>query len=484
LPKLYGVHAILEGGNVEDEQNGDDGTTLLPPGERPAPGALEALPEGTQVGKYTLESLIARGGFGAVYRATRQDGVRAAVKMLHKNRMSPEIIERFHREVHVMEKLNHPNIVKFYELGLDETGTPYYAMELLEGVPLRQRCAGRRMPADETLEYVEPLVSALEAAHALGVVHRDLKASNVYVAKEDDGSERVVLLDFGIAKLKDGESSSLTTSRHAVGTPSAMAPEQVGRGAITPQTDVYGLGTLVFRMLTGRSPFDEQSTLLLKHLHLNAKTPRPSEFAPVPPRIDAVIVKSMSKAPADRQTSVTEFLEEYRKAVGAEPGPNESVSVPEGEHRAAMALYLHVAVNTDDPCDEMIDDMESVLAIGSDIMLGDDYRQILETNDSILMVRPMEDEDSGTVWRLLGALEAREGKSEHVNFDIFVEKVEGAMVGDTLTNQEAVTCVTAWTQDEPTNSVIGTEASVAALRVAAKRLTGVEGLFRAVAPKP
>src|SRR6266478_5793915 len=170
---------------------------------------------------------------------------------------SPEMVERFVREARVVNRIRHPNIVDIYEFGELDDKRPYFVMELLEGTSLASivERRGRLSPA-QALSYLEPVCDALRAAHAAGVVHRDLKASNVAVVKEGD-PPRVKLLDFGIAKLvrtAPGE-RGLTAVGQRIGTPYAMAPEQIRGGAIDARVDIYALGVLLYQLLTGRYPF-------------------------------------------------------------------------------------------------------------------------------------------------------------------------------------------------------------------------------------
>src|SRR6185369_15580856 len=179
-------------------------------------------------GDYVIEGLLAEGGCGSVYVAQhRAMERRAALKILRGAlASSPRMVERFVREVDLVNLLRHPNIVEIHDLGQLADGRPYYTMELLEGTTLdAQLRAEGRMPPAEGLEILEPVCSALRAAHAAGIVHRDVKASNIFLSRAG-GAAGIKLLDFGIAKLTDPGMSAagLTTFGHAVGTPTAMAP--------------------------------------------------------------------------------------------------------------------------------------------------------------------------------------------------------------------------------------------------------------------
>src|SRR6267143_3515328 len=249
------------------------------------------LAPGDRAGEYLILGTIASGGCGTVYTAEhRVLGRKAAVKVLHSQlATSPEMVERFVREARVVNRIRHPNIVDIYEFGELGDKRPYFVMELLEGTSLasivEQR--GRLTPA-QALGYLEPVCDALKAAHAAGVVHRDLKASNVAVVKEGD-PPRVKLLDFGIAKLvrtAPGE-RGLTAVGQRIGTPYAMAPEQIRGGAIDTRVDIYALGVLLYQLLTGRYPFISGDPVEMERLHVEAPPPRPSAASPSTSRCES-----------------------------------------------------------------------------------------------------------------------------------------------------------------------------------------------------
>jgi eukaryotic-like serine/threonine-protein kinase len=212
----------------------------------------------TLAGKYLLERVLGEGGMGVVYAARHLRIDRpVAIKFLHasyaKNRVS---LERFFAEARAAGSLRHPNVIDVLDLDT-EGDAPFMVLELLQGEPLSALLARRtRLSVDETLSILLPVLSALDAAHARGIVHRDLKPDNVFLAQED-GRLVPKLLDFGIAKLRDG-SGIATHTGTAMGTPMYMAPEQA-RGEVRtmgPATDVWAMGVLAFECLTGRLPFD------------------------------------------------------------------------------------------------------------------------------------------------------------------------------------------------------------------------------------
>ncbi len=467
-------------------KDSESSTRLLSEQEDKLP-ATSGLQAGERVGTHTIVDRIASGGFGSVYKAKRDDGMVCALKILHADKINQEVVERFHREVRVMQKLDHPNVVKFYELGVHDDGRPFLTMELLEGESLRDRLRSGRITPQEALNYLEPLCGALDTAHQQNIIHRDLKTSNVFLARLPAGGERLVLLDFGVAKLHDDDTVSLTTSRHMVGTPTTMAPEQIGRGTVGPRTDIYGLGILVFRMLTGRNPFQETSALLLQHLHLTAKPPSPSQFVPIPRKLDDVVLKALEKDQEDRQSSVMQFLQEYKDAIGSEQSnPSASREKALQGTTAALAIYIEVVADPaalEDPDDALLEDMDSVLNIGREYLTSAAYRELIETGNSILLVHSIPSEDkvaelTEKVQGLVEALENRETKHEGVHFKVCLNACEDVMVGDQVVNQGEVTALTGWTHDVPLDGVVSNEATASKLRAETEAISAIPGLFR------
>jgi serine/threonine protein kinase len=286
-------------------------TALVGVAERP-----EASPPPARIGKYRVCEELASGGFGAVYRAEDETtGAGAAIKILHADLAADASgVRRFELEVEVMRRIQHPSLVEVLELGRLDDGRPYFVMELLHGVTLQAHLRARgRLPVDEVIAIVSPLVDALSAAHERSVIHRDIKDSNVFLA-DAGGRRRVVLLDFGIAKLLDAPGPGLTGSRQSIGTFASMSPEQLLSQPVDARTDVYALGALVYRMLAGHPPFEDAPYLVMHHMHLYARPRRPSSLAPVSPAFDDVLLRAMSKAQAGRQPSAAAFRDELEAA--------------------------------------------------------------------------------------------------------------------------------------------------------------------------
>lgn len=213
---------------------------------------------GTRIGPYRLEKLIGEGGMGEVYLADRDDDQyqqKVALKLVRPGYRNVELLTRFRVERQVLARLNHPNITRLLDGGIDSDGRPYLVMQYIEGTPITQFCDKNGLSIDERLALFSKVCAAVHYAHRNLVVHRDLKPSNILVTKEGE----VKLLDFGIAKLLDPESEGLsmavTRSQIRLMTPEYAAPEQVRGDVITTATDVYALGVLLYEMLTGRRPY-------------------------------------------------------------------------------------------------------------------------------------------------------------------------------------------------------------------------------------
>ncbi|MGC4000444.1 MAG: serine/threonine-protein kinase [Anaeromyxobacter sp.] len=293
------------------------------------------LPAGARVGDYAVLGVLGNGTHGAVYLAEHvRLGRRVALKVLHREAAaSPELTARFVREARAVNQIRHPGIVDVYDLGELPGGQPYCVMELLRGRTLLAVIAERApLSTAEAVGYLEPLCEALQAAHAAGVVHRDVKGSNVMVLDEGH-PPKVKLLDFGVAKVRDPGGQGLTAVGERLGTPATMSPEQILGQPVDARADVYALGVLFFQLLTGRRPFEAETPEELERQHLEVAPPRPSDLAPVPRAFDAVVARALEKTAARRFPSALALLEAARAAL--EP------SQASGTRRTA-ALAVHV----------------------------------------------------------------------------------------------------------------------------------------------
>ncbi len=290
-----------------------DGAVDLVWSEREQPptptAALEAL-VGTVVGdRYRVDGLLGAGGMGAVFRATQMNLDRpVALKILLPGvAMRPESFARFQREALAVARLHHPNIVAVYDFGTAPDTGAYLVMELAVGRPLREelRRDGRIAPP-RAVEIARQVLSAVQAAHDTGVVHRDLKPANVFVDDAAEGRPTVKVLDFGIAKLQRAD-GDLTDTGVSLGTPAYMAPEQCEGNPVDGRADVYAIGSMLYEMLSGRQPFEADTSLALMYKKVNGDPEPLARIAPgVPEHVAATVMRMLARRPEDRFGSAAE----------------------------------------------------------------------------------------------------------------------------------------------------------------------------------
>src|SRR5262245_62116419 len=269
---------------------------------------------GTDFVGYRIEEVIGRGGMGVVYRAYDLRLRRTVALKL----VTPELAlddrfrERFARETELIMSFEHPNVIPIYDAG-EVDGRLYLAMRLVGGTDLREllRAEGALEPA-RALAICRQVASALDAAHAKGLVHRDVKPSNVLL----DENEHVYLADFGLTRRLD-EPASAATGDRSVGTPAYLAPEQIESKPVDARTDVYSLGCLLFECLTGAPPFAQGSRLAVAWAHLEEEPPGASERdSDLPEAIDAVLRGAMAKSPDERHRTCAALIEAAEAALG------------------------------------------------------------------------------------------------------------------------------------------------------------------------
>ena len=251
-------------------------------------------------GKYRLGRLIGEGGMGAVYEA-EHEGLRAkvAVKLLSEHgSLDQKSVARFRREARAMGAIRHENVVSVMDTGTDEDGIPFLVMELLEGESLAAMLRRERSLSPGLSCWISSqILAGLGAAHQQGVVHRDLKPGNIFIARQSDGTHKVKILDFGISKL-GGDSATLNVTAEGalVGTPNFMAPEQItGEAPLDARVDIYAVGVLLYRMVTGRLPYVGKTPDELYRKVLAGQVTPPRRRNPdLPPELEAVILKAMA----------------------------------------------------------------------------------------------------------------------------------------------------------------------------------------------
>lgn len=268
--------------------------------------------EGRTLGIYQVRRKLGEGGMGAVYRAydpllDREVAIKVLPAEYARDR---SYIQRFEREVRALARLRHPNLVHIYTVG-EDAGIQYFAMEFIEGETLADYMRQRdRLSIEEALRIGSQVLSALHSIHRLGITHRDIKASNIMI----DGNGRAVLMDFGLAK--DRAQDGLTTVGTVLGTPEYMSPEQAQGEEVTPQSDLYSFGVLMYEMLGGRLPFIGGNVLTILRGHLEEKPPDLGKLrGDLPKRLVRIVHRALEKQPADRYASLAymarDLLEVY-----------------------------------------------------------------------------------------------------------------------------------------------------------------------------
>ena len=275
-------------------------------------------------GRYRLEAVLGRGGMATVYAARHEvTGRRVAVKLLHpRPDWSATEVERLLREARISARLGHPNVVEVVDAGTDEDGAPFIAMELLRGESLRARLEREgRFDVATATRIARAVLSALSAAHDAGIVHRDVKPENVFLARREGDDERVLLLDFGISKVLKSHNGSiapetLTETGAIVGTVAYMSPEQLRGEEVDGRTDLWATGVLLYELLTGRTPFTGKTAALLTMAILMARAPSLDKAARGLPRplvtLVAALLAPKREGRPERASVALAALEEIR----------------------------------------------------------------------------------------------------------------------------------------------------------------------------
>ena len=282
---------------------------------------------GQQVGNYVVTRKMGEGGMGAVYLAKHPRIEReVAIKVLNQ-RVQPQMLERFNDEAKAASKIRHPNIIEIFDLGETEDGWPYCVMEVLEGrelLELMESVIAARgcMTPGEVLPLLEQICAGLQAAHEAGIIHRDLKPENIFVLDEQPLALKI--LDFGIAKLMDNEAAGVSKTRTGMvfGTPLFISPEQAAGQAknTSARSDIYSLGVMIYWMLAGKPPFNDESFTQLLIMHVHNDPPPLQEVAPqVPQELCALVMECLAKEPDGRPDTARELAERFA-AVAREQG--------------------------------------------------------------------------------------------------------------------------------------------------------------------
>ncbi|EYF02898.1 serine/threonine protein kinase [Chondromyces apiculatus] len=305
------------------------------PSEPPRTEAADPLLGKVLNGKFKIQSQLATGGMGTIYKGEQMPlGRTVAIKVLIPNvtsrQLDPNFHKRFSLEASILSKLQHPNIVTVFDYGRieDADGERYFmAMEYLEGETLFRRIRRLgRLPPPEAMRIAKQIARGLREAHKQGVVHRDLKPSNVMLCASEDGEEAVKILDFGLVKVLSDDSEELTQQGAFLGSPRFMSPEQISHGKVDLRTDVYSLGVILYQLLCGKVPFESDKSIQILMAHLQQPVPRMKERNPdveIPEPLESLVMRCLSKDPEGRPATMDAFVQqlgECARSIGVSGG--------------------------------------------------------------------------------------------------------------------------------------------------------------------
>jgi tRNA A-37 threonylcarbamoyl transferase component Bud32 len=272
-----------------------------------------SLVEGQIVGPYRVVGQLGQGGMATVYKAYHAKLDRyVAIKVIQQAfQGDATFIARFEREAQIVAKLEHRHIVPVYDYNEHE-GRPYLVMKFIEGRTLKNLLSAGRLSLEQTLNVMTPIADALTYAHQHGVLHRDMKPSNIIMDQEGV----LYLTDFGLAKIAQDAESTMSQDM-MLGTPQYISPEQAkGEKVLDARTDIYSLGVVLYEMVVGRVPFNADTPYAIVHDHIYTKLPAPSTINPdIPKPVENVLLKALAKNPDERYTSAVDLIEDFRQAV-------------------------------------------------------------------------------------------------------------------------------------------------------------------------
>jgi serine/threonine-protein kinase len=310
-------------------------STATPPHGDVPPSTLVGQTIG---GRYRIDRLLGEGGMGAVYEAEHTlMHKRVAVKVLHAEMsLMSEVVARFEREAMAAAHIEHPNVASATDFGKLDDGAFFLVLEFVEGQSLREAINKGPFAVGRAVRIARQIASALLRAHALGIVHRDLKPENVMLVARDGHEDFVKVLDFGIAKVPVGDfapksaagDKALTQAGMIYGTPEYMPPEQALGETVDRRADLYSLGVILFEMVSGKRPFNDESKVKLLGMHITAPVPPLPAELQVPADLEALIQKLLAKDPKDRIQEARETIEAFDLLVTPPPGAVSSGLLP------------------------------------------------------------------------------------------------------------------------------------------------------------
>ncbi len=288
-------------------------------------------------GRYRVEGVLGEGGMGLVYRSKHIVlGKPLAIKVLRPDvSRDEEIITRFRQEAQSASSIGNQHIIDISDFGTLPDGSTYFVMEFLDGSDLTKVIENQQPIAPARVVHIaKQLCAALGAAHEIGIVHRDLKPDNIYLIKRGGDPDFVKVLDFGIAKV-GGSSSKLTRAGQVFGTPHYMSPEQCSGSGVDHRTDIYAIGVILYEMVTGQVPFDADNLMGILTKHLYEEPQPPSQHrADIPPELEQVVLRCMSKSTEQRYQTMQELLDDLlRIEQGIAPMPMPPRMDPTGSFR-------------------------------------------------------------------------------------------------------------------------------------------------------
>ena len=332
----------------------------------------------TLLDRVRIERPIARGGMGKVYygeqvRMKRPCAIKILDPRLAGDADASEFARRFLLEASTAAKLTHPNVVTIFDYGETQDGSCFIAMEYLEGRSLSDELKRHgRLAPERAIHIAKQVCRALREAHALGVVHRDMKPGNVFLVKQDDDDDFAKVLDFGLVKeTSPSEGQDHTQIGQIMGSPRYMAPEQVQGKYVDGRTDIYSLGAMLYAMLTGKPPFDKATELATMMAHVSDPPPPIASVAPdlvLPQGLEAIVMKCLAKKPDDRFASMEELIAALKLRPGLVATASDS-----GGHPSPMLLAPPAAATPSSPAPRsrmpIVLVLAAALGIGSTVLL-------------------------------------------------------------------------------------------------------------------
>src|SRR5690349_3920612 len=294
-----------------------------------------ALQASDLVGQYQIISQYGQGGMATVYKAYHPQLERyVAIKFLQQS-FSDDVnfLGRFEREAKIIASLDHPNIVPIYDFNYFD-GRPYLIMKLIEGKTLKEVMDDNAVPKSQILDMLVAVANGLTYAHERGVLHRDIKPSNVLI----DSTNRPYITDFGLARMTEMSQSTMSQDM-LMGTPHYMSPEQAkGTEELTPATDIYSLGVILYEFAVGQVPFSGNTPYAIVHDHIYTALPRPRDLNPdVSPQVETVLVRALAKNPADRYPTAVEMVQAFKQAINADAALPTKIAPPNPDRTVLAA---------------------------------------------------------------------------------------------------------------------------------------------------